>query len=327
MTSPLGLAALGVAVAAFTAFILIELRTGEPMFPLPLFRIRSFSGALLGAVGMNFSFWPLIIYLPIYLERGLGYVAAVASTVLLGYTLPTFVLPPIAERLALRFGAPTMIPIGLGIISLGLLLLYLGCSVSDPNWVSILPGSLVAGAGLGLTNTPVTNTTTASVPESRSGAASGIDMTACLTFLAINTAVMGSLLATGVARSLREALPRVPENQLAYLATRVVDGDDPASLVNAAPGPAFGEPAEDMVNVAVTHGFGLATLYGAVFVTASRIVFGHRFELVSCRPSGSVVSCPSARDVRRPLSYRRGWGGRSLRSSGCRRWRSSLGSR
>ncbi|WP_216911077.1 hypothetical protein [Nocardia noduli] len=178
------------------------------------------------------------------LATGVGmHVAAVASTVLLGYTLPTFVLPPIAERLALRFGAPTMVPIGLGIISLGLLL-YFGCSASDPNWVSTFPGSLVAGAGLGLTNTPVTNTTTASVPESRSGAASGIDMTARLTFLAINIAVMGSLLVTGVAGSLREALPRVPENQLADLATQVVDGDEPASLVNAAPGPALGEPAE-----------------------------------------------------------------------------------
>jgi hypothetical protein len=50
----------------------------------------------------------------------------------------------------------------------------------------MLPGCLLAGIGLGLTNTPVTNTTTGSVPANRAGMASGIDMSARLITLAIN---------------------------------------------------------------------------------------------------------------------------------------------
>ena len=276
--SPVGLVILGVATAGFAIFVGIELRTDHPMFPLSLFRIRPFTGALIGAVGMNFSFWPLIVYMPIYLERGLGYDVAIASAVLLGYTLPTFVLPPVAEQLALRFGAARTIPISLGVIGAGLLLMYLGSSVGDPSWVTILPGSILAGIGLGLTNTPVTNTTTANVPEARSGMASGIDMTARLTFLAINIAVMGSLLATGIAHNLRSRLPNLSEDQLTDLAQRITNSDDLTSLANTTPELPDGAGLESLATSAVAHGFGFAALYGAVAVTVlavtSRIAFG-----------------------------------------------------
>ena len=46
-------------------FVIIETRHSHPMFDFSVFRIRPFSGALMGAIGMNFSFWPLMIYLPI----------------------------------------------------------------------------------------------------------------------------------------------------------------------------------------------------------------------------------------------------------------------
>lgn len=33
--------------------------------------IRNFSGASLGSFGMNFRFWPFVIYLPIYFQNAL----------------------------------------------------------------------------------------------------------------------------------------------------------------------------------------------------------------------------------------------------------------
>jgi EmrB/QacA subfamily drug resistance transporter len=278
-TSVPELVVLGIAVMGFIAFVVIELRSGQPMVPLSLFRIRRFSGALLGAVGMNFSFWPLIVYLPVYLETGLGYDVEIAAALLLGYTLPTFVLPPVAERMALRFGPARMIPIGLGVIGGGLLLIHLGTAVSHPNWTTVLPGLVIAGIGLGLTNTPVTNTTTASVPPARAGLASGTDMTARLTFLAINVAIMGSLFTTGIANSLRTNMPGLTESQLVDLAQRVAGGADPASLATTATGSLISHDVLDgPVTSAVDQGFGSLVLYGAIAVlalaVASRLVFG-----------------------------------------------------
>lgn len=71
----------------------------DPMFDFSVFRIRRFSGALLGSIGMNFSFWPFMIYLPLYFQNGLGYASVATGLSLLAYTLPTLVLPPLAERL------------------------------------------------------------------------------------------------------------------------------------------------------------------------------------------------------------------------------------
>jgi EmrB/QacA subfamily drug resistance transporter len=190
------LAILATAAALLTAFVIVERTRRDPMIDFGVFGIRPFTGAVLGSAGMNFGFWPLIVYLPIHLETDLGYSAAAASTILLAYTLPTLVLPPIGERLALRYQPSVVIPLGLCTIGVGILALRLGGAVAEPSWVTLAPGLLLAGVGLGLTNTPVTNTTTASVPSSRAGMASGIDMSARMTSLTINISIMGLLLSS-----------------------------------------------------------------------------------------------------------------------------------
>jgi MFS family permease len=185
---PGGLALPAAAVVLLTAFAAIERRREHAMVDFGVFTVRPFSGALLGSAGMNFSYWPLIVYLPIHLQTDLHRPVAAASALLLVYTLPTLVLPPLAERLALRFGPGVVIPLGLLAIGAGLLALSGGV---------LIPGLLVAGIGLGIANTPVTNTTTASVPSSRAGMASGIDMSARMISLAVNISLMGLLLGSG----------------------------------------------------------------------------------------------------------------------------------
>ena len=99
-------------VVAFVAFLCAERLSARPMFDFSVFRIRKFSGALMGSAGMNFSFWPFMIYLPIYFQIGLGYDSVNAGLALLAYTLPTLLFPPLGERLALRYGSGIAIPAG-----------------------------------------------------------------------------------------------------------------------------------------------------------------------------------------------------------------------
>lgn len=186
-------------------FIWIERRSPYPMMEFSVFRNRHFSGALMGSIGMNFSFWPFIIYLPLYFQIGLGYDSLTTGLSLLAYTLPTLVFPPVGERLALRYRPGTVIPAGLFTLGLGFLLMKSG-SEHAGGW-AMLPGLLIAGIGLGITNTPVTNTTTGSVSNARAGMASGIDMSARMIALAINIAVMGFILLAGVYAYLRQTLP------------------------------------------------------------------------------------------------------------------------
>ncbi|MCI4589400.1 MFS transporter [Sphingobium sp. BYY-5] len=270
--SPAALAILGIAVASFIAFLIAEKFSPRPMFDFSVFRIRPFSGAVIGSAAMNISFWPFMIYLPIWFQAGLGYDSMTAGMALLAYTLPTLVVPPVAERLSLRYRPGLVIPAGLFIIGLGFILMKLGSATAHTSWLTMLPGCLLAGIGLGFTNTPVTNTTTGSVSNERAGMASGIDMSARMISLAINIALMGFVLVEGVGASLRAALPGAADAaQLRSLAERIASG--------AAVSPGEGV-STTIVHQALAQGFGWVMLYGGIGVwllaALSFVTFGRK---------------------------------------------------
>ncbi|WP_342612401.1 MFS transporter [Burkholderia ambifaria] len=268
--NPLGVGALSIAVISFVLFVIVESRVARPMFDFKAFRVRNFSGALLGACGMNFSFWPFVIYFPIYLQAVLGYSSVGAGLTVLAYTLPTIVVPPVAERLLLKRGPNFVIPVGLFTIAAGFLLFHLVVTTGHASWITLLPGCVVAGIGLGLTNTPVTNTATGSLPPERAGMASGMEFSARMISLAINIAIMGFVLVNGVSVGLAGALPA---------------GTDIRHLVDAVSAGSFAAADAGGIPIvtaraALILGFGWVTLYGTlaplVLGFAAAIVFGRK---------------------------------------------------
>ncbi|MCP3398704.1 MFS transporter [Bradyrhizobium sp. CCGB20] len=263
-TGTTGLAIIGTAVLSFMAFVLVELRSAHPMFDFSVFRIRAFSGALLGSAGMNFSFWSFMIYLPIFFRNALGYDNVAAGLALLTYTLPTLVIPPLGERILLRFGGGIAIPLGLFVIGFGFMLMWAGSGVERVTWLTLAPGCLLAGVGLALTNTPVTNVTTSAVSSTRAGMASGIDMSARMISLAINIALMGFILIAGISSRLSSAFPgALDASRLQYLADRIAGGTGHVADIpelSILPG------ADAAVRDALIHGFRLVMLYGGLSV-------------------------------------------------------------
>jgi EmrB/QacA subfamily drug resistance transporter len=277
------LALAAVAVVAFLLFIVVEKRAKHPMFDFSVFRVRAFSGAIMGSIGMNFSFWPFMIYLPIYFHGVLGYDAVTAGLALLAYTLPTLVLPPLAERLSARYGVHVVIPAGLAAIGCGFAVMRWG---SDGATWLLLTGALLAGAGIGITNTPVTNTATGAIGADRAGMASGIDMSARLITLALNIALMGAVLVAGV----RAALPDdIAAAQRPALAARIAAGDL-AALEASMPVAADAATADSIsaARAALAHGFGAVMSYGAlgawVLAVLAALIFGvrRRAPLATC---------------------------------------------
>lgn len=272
LTSPIALTVLAASVASFLLFVIIETRTTRPMFDFGAFRVRRFSGAIIGSSGMNFSFWPFVVYLPIYLQAVLGYDAIAAGMTVLAYTLPTIVVPPLAERLLLDRGPRLVIPLGLLTIGAGFILLMLVISSEYASWLTLLPGCALAGIGLGLTNTPVTNTATAALPPERSGMASGMDMSARMISLSINIALMGLILSSSVSSYIFHALPDAPSDHTLRMLSDIISAGNLTAIES------------DGVSVAVARealaqGIGRVTLYGAVcaliLALASFTAFGN----------------------------------------------------
>lgn len=268
-TSGSAIASLAVAILGLIVFVIAERRSADPMFDFSVFRIRRFSGALLASAGMNFSFWPFMIYLPLYFQNGLGYSSLGTGLSLLAYTLPTLVAPPLGEKLALRYRPDTVIPAGLFAIGLGFLLMKYGSGTAHASWLTMLPGCLLAGTGLGLINTPVTNTTTGAVPGERAGMASGIDISVRMISLTINIALMGLLLVQGVLSALRQQWPDAPDGAALRLLAESLSAGSLAS--------GTGIPAQ-AAHAALAQGFGDVMLYGAaaaaLLALASLFAFG-----------------------------------------------------
>ncbi len=223
----------------------------------------------MGSAGMNFSFWPFMIYLPIWFHAGLGYDSVNAGiSALLAYTLPTLLFPPLGERLALRYGSGIAIPAGLFTIGLGFMLMKYGSSVPHPGVLPMLPGCILAGAGLGLTNTPVTNTTTGAVPAERAGMASGIDMSARMITLAINIALMGAILDGHASSSIcgRDCLLRSTPRRSDGWRKRSPRETSKRKQERGIPALATLDPSGTAVHAALIDGFGWVMLYGGIGV-------------------------------------------------------------
>ena len=257
----------GLALAALLLFIVIERRSAHPMFDFAVFRIHRFNGALMGSIGMNFSFWPFMIYLPLYFQAGLGYDTLTTGGALLAYTLPTLLVPPLAERLALRYGAERIIPTGLGLMGAGFLAMAAINGTAHPSILLILGSCALAGVGLALTNSPTTNTTTGSVSADRAGMASGIDLSARLITLAVNIALMGLVLLLGIGHALASLLPDSTALDWPALSQQIAAGN-------------LDVPGLDVTNAraALRHGAGWAMVFAGLGACGLALLSRHFFR-------------------------------------------------
>ncbi len=195
-TSAATLGVLGLAVALFVTFIVIEARISSPLMPLGLFRNRNVSSAnVLGALmaaGMFAYFFFSALYLQLVLEYsplevGLAYLPGTmvwgASSLLL------------SDKLVMRYGIKPPLLVGLGLMTLGLILL--ARAPVDGNWlVDILPATLAVGLGAGIAFNPILLAAMSGVPQDQAGLASGVVNTAFMMGGAVGLAVLASLAAS-----------------------------------------------------------------------------------------------------------------------------------
>jgi EmrB/QacA subfamily drug resistance transporter len=234
-TSLQTLGLLGAAVVLMATFLAIELRVSAPLMPLGLFRIRNVSTAnvvgVLMAAGMFAYFFMSALYLQLILgysplEVGLAYLP---STLLWGAASLL-----LSDRLVLRFGIKPPLLAGLGLMTVGLLLL--ARAPVDGNFVvDVLPATLAIGLGAGIGFNPLLLAAMSGVRQTEAGLASGIVNTAFMMGGALGLAVLASL-----AASRTESLEASGESTL----------------------------------VALNGGYHAAFVVGALFVVASAVVGG-----------------------------------------------------
>ena len=202
------------------AFLVIELRSSQPMLDLKLLRVPTFDGGLIAAWTVSASIFSLLTYVVIYLQNILGYSAIQTGVRVLPLTGAVFFTAGIAGRLTGKVQTRWLIGPGFAAVGLGLLLMH-GISPGD-TWTHLLPGMIAAGIGAGLINVPLASTAVGVVEPARAGMASGINSTLRQVGIATGVAAFGSILASQVSSSIVSQLSGGPltshSQQLAHAA-------------------------------------------------------------------------------------------------------------
>jgi EmrB/QacA subfamily drug resistance transporter len=192
------------AVVLLIAFVLVERHQARPMFDLTLLRKPSFVGAGVVAFCLSSSLFAMFLYLTLYMQNVLGFSPLDAGLRFLPITLVSFVCAAISGNLTERVPVRFLLGAGLGLVGLGMLLMS-GLD-ADSKWTALLPGFILAGAGVGLTNPAIASTAVGVVDPRRAGMASGINSTFRQVGIATGIATLGAIFQSSVASKIVDAL-------------------------------------------------------------------------------------------------------------------------
>jgi EmrB/QacA subfamily drug resistance transporter len=189
-------------------FLVAELRQERPMLDLSLFRKPAFTGASLVALAISSSMFSMFLYLTLYVQDVLGYDPLQAGLRFLPITLISFVVAPISGKVSVSVPIRLLIGSGLLLVSGGLL--SMTAIDASSGWTTLIPGFLLAGAGIGMINPPLASTAVGVVHHSRSGMASGINNTFRQVGIATGVAGLGAVFQHQIAAKTTSALGSGP---------------------------------------------------------------------------------------------------------------------
>ena len=226
---------LGAAVVLLAVFIAIEARVQHPLMPLGLFRLRSVSVANVVGVLWAAAMFAWFFISALYMQLVLQYTPMQIGLAFLPANIIMAVFSlGLSARIVMRFGIRKPLAAGLWLAAIGLAL-FARAPVNGSFVVDVLPGMMLLGLGAGMAFNPVLLAAMSEVSPSDSGLASGVVNTAFMMGGALGLAVLASAAAARTA-SMDAAGAQMP--------------------------------------LALTGGYNLAFLVGAVFAAAAGLIGG-----------------------------------------------------
>jgi EmrB/QacA subfamily drug resistance transporter len=196
-------------VGGAIGFVLWELRQAAPLLDVRLFRTRALASgsvSLLAVFGVPSGIF-LVLY-P-YFQAVLGWSGLVSTLACMPMLVLMIVCSGLAPRLAARIGVRLAMATGIFLGAVGLALMAILVSV-DGGYLSVLPGYVVMGLGMGLSMTPSTEAITSSLPRERQGVASALNDIAREFGSGLGIALLGAVLTAGYGKAIDSRLEGVP---------------------------------------------------------------------------------------------------------------------
>ncbi|WP_135553813.1 MFS transporter [Paenibacillus cymbidii] len=162
--------------ALLVLFYVWERARRLPLIRFDLFRNRQYSALVLTGFWMNAGIFCAIFLLTLFLQQAQGYSALGAGIREMAWTGCTMIAAPLAGLAVSRFGTRSVLSAGLllqAVAIAGFAVLILTVGVDFPFGYQA-PMMMAAGAGMGLSFTPLSHGILSSAPDGASGEASGV---------------------------------------------------------------------------------------------------------------------------------------------------------
>ena len=166
-------------VACLIGLLRIERRSPSPLVPTDLFAAPAFRFSVAASVACFTGQMLGLIALPFYLQHRLGMSPTEAGLYMMPWPAAVAVIAPISGRLANRVKTAWLCAAGPALLAIGLA--GIGLLPTDPHRVIFITGTVFAGLGFGLFQTPNNRILLLSAPRARSGGAGAMQGTARLT--------------------------------------------------------------------------------------------------------------------------------------------------
>ena len=210
-TSPVSITPLVfvLSLAILTAFYRYERSKeragGSPLFEFGQLRHKGFRYGLLTTSILAMGQLGLIFVLPIFLQDAKHLSAQDNGLWMLPMGLFIILGSQVGGRLTRRIGVTSVVRLGLGLETVGLVLIALSIRPSIV-FLDLLPGFVFFGVGIGFASSQLTNVVLSDIDKEKSGVASGANTTVRQMGIGLGAAIIGSLL---TAQTIRHAVSTV----------------------------------------------------------------------------------------------------------------------
>ena len=183
---------LGTATVLLLAFLVVERRTRQPLFPFSILRIKGLAAADATQLIAFAGFLSVFFFLTIYMQNVLGYTPIQSGSAYLPVTAGIILAAGISSQLIPRIGTRPIIVAGTLIAAAGMYSLS-RIPAHGSYLTHLLPGLAVMSVGLGAVFVTVTTAANAGVPIHQAGLAAGLLNTSLQLGSALGLAVFSAI--------------------------------------------------------------------------------------------------------------------------------------
>ncbi|HWF23618.1 MAG TPA: MFS transporter [Acidimicrobiales bacterium] len=224
-----------IAVALMVTFVVIELRSKNPLLPMRIILERTRGGSYLASFLTGAGLMGMFLFLTYYFQGSLHYSALKSGFAFLPFSAGIIVAAGVASRILPKVGPRSIMTVGLGAASLGMFwLTQIGVNTSFA--AHVLPAELLISLGMGLAFVALSSTALHGVSDHDAGVASAMVNATQQVGGSLGTALLNTLAASAT---------------LAYVGSHV--------------------PGAATVAAGQVHGYSVGALVGGIILAAAAV--------------------------------------------------------